>query len=378
MQQHPTQNSPWFIRLLAWPALVLYAVSLLLYSIPPANWWPMGIIGIGWPYLWFAFAALLLLLYRYRFAYRKFWLYSWCMGIIVMSNVWAVHPFAKKWAPQQAVGSLRIMQWNCEQLSGIDTFYHSLLPGRKEAEAFIRNANPDIIVMQDFQDYKSDALHSNIAFFRDTLGYAFMHFAPYFKDVKPWGVVEEGVVIFSKQPFLRSGKVQYPQREYAPYIAWADVLYNNKPVRIATTHFISMHLNLGVMPADTFGFILQQDTSVLVTGSKLKKLRYYQAYHTTQAQTLRAFVDTCTVPVVLGADLNSVPTSYVYRKVKGPLQDAFLETGFGWGKTYRKSNLPNLRIDYLLHHPQLQVLQMHSPTLRISDHKPLLADFRWL
>lgn len=377
MQQRHSTHSPFFIRLLAWPAMVLYVVGLLVYTVSPADCWPLGILSIGWPYAWVAFGVLIALLYWFRFSYRRFWLYSWLIGCIVMSNVWALHPFAKNWAPQQATGSLRIMQWNCEQLAGIDTFYHALLPNRKAAEQSIRSANPDIIVMQDFQEYQSGALHSNIAFIRDTLGYAFMHFAPYFKDVKPWGVVEEGVVIFSKKPFLRSGKVQYPQREHAPYIAWADVLFNNKPVRIATTHFVSMHLNMGVMPADTFGFILQQDTSILVTGDKIKKLRYYQAYHTLQAQTLRAFLDTCSVPVVLGADLNSVPTSYVYSKVKGPLQDAFLETGFGWGKTYRKSALPNLRIDYLMHSSALQVLQLYSPTLLISDHKPLLADFRW-
>lgn len=377
MQQHPIHNSPWFIRLLAWPALVLYAVSLLLYTIPPAHWWPMGILGIGWPYTWLAFGVLLLLLYRFRFAYRRFWLYSWCMGIIVMSNMWALHPFAKKWAPQQAAGSLRIMQWNCEQLAGIDTFYNRYSADRSAAVQYIRQQQPDVIMMQDFQDYKSPVLWSNLSLIRDTLGYPFVHFAPYFSDTKPWGTNTEGVIIFSRRPFIQTGRVQYPNREYAPYIGWADIAMNGKPVRLATTHFVSMHLNLGVLPADTFGFIYKQDTSVLVTGNKLKKLRYFQAYHTTQAQTLRAFLDTCAVPVILGADLNSVPTSYVYSKVKGPLKDAFLETGFGWGKTYRNSVLPNLRIDYLLHHPQLQVLQMHSHTLHISDHKPLVADFGW-
>lgn len=377
MQQRLTQSSPWFIRLLAWPALVVYAVSLLVYTISPTDWWLMGIIGIGWPYMWLAFGVLLLLLYWFRFRYRKFWLYGWLIGCIVMSNVWALHPFAKNWEPQQAAGSLRIMQWNCEQLAGIDHGYSPFHPDRFAAVAFIQQAKPDVIVMQDFQNYTSSALRSNLALFRDTLGYPYVHFSPYFSDPRPWGTNEEGVAIFSRKPFVHSGRVQYPNREYAPYIGWVDVQLQGKTLRIAGTHFTSMHLNLGEMPADTFGFIHQQDTAVLVTGDKIKKLRHFQAYHTIQAQTLRAFLDTCSVPVLLGADLNSVPTSYVYSKVKGPLQDAFLEKGFGWGKTYRKADLPNLRIDYLLHSPALQVIQLQSPTLLISDHKPLLADFRW-
>lgn len=377
MQKTGPTYSPMIIRLLAWISLVLYAIGLLVYTVSPVDWWPMGILGIGWPYLWLAFGLLLLLLYRFRFAYRRYWLFSWLLGIIIMSQVWALHPFAPKWSAEKATGTLRIMQWNYEQLSGIDTYYHRRLPQRKAAEQFIRQTRPDIIVMQDFQDYQSGALRSNIAFIRDTLGYRYMHFAPFFKDVKPWGYVEEGVVIFAQQPFVQSGLVQYPNREYAPYIAWADVLLQGKKVRLATTHFVSMHLNIGVMPADTFGFIYKQDTSVLVTGNTIKKLRHFQAYHTLQAHTLRAFLDTCPVPVILGADLNSVPTSYVYQRVKGPLHDAFLETGFGWGKTYRHSVLPNLRIDYLLHSSTLQVLQLQQPTLLISDHKPLVADFRW-
>ena len=73
------------------------------------------------------------------------------------------------------------------------------------------------------------------------------------------------------------------------------------------------------------------------------------------------------------ADLNSVPSSYVYNHISKGLADAFLQNGFGWGASYYGLS-PTLRIDVTLLSPQLKATQFSCPKLIASDHFPLVTD----
>ena len=86
-------------------------------------------------------------------------------------------------------------------------------------------------------------------------------------------------------------------------------------------------------------------------------------------------IDKSPYPPIVCLDMNDVPTSYAYWKIRGNLNDAFLEKGFGIGRTF-SSLLPTLRIDYIFAHPAMEVAQMATLNLRFSDHLPVIADFR--
>lgn len=79
--------------------------------------------------------------------------------------------------------------------------------------------------------------------------------------------------------------------------------------------------------------------------------------------------------MLICGDLNDLPGSYTYTKLKGNLKDAFAEKGFGLGRTYNQI-LPTLRIDYILYDPRLlQIRGFSSPVLSLSDHNPVIANF---
>lgn len=82
-------------------------------------------------------------------------------------------------------------------------------------------------------------------------------------------------------------------------------------------------------------------------------------------------------PVVVCADLNNVPYSYLYRQVRGDLRDSFMARGSGRGHTYG-SGLRSLRIDYILASKQL-VLVSHRlvDTQGLSDHQGVLVRLRF-
>jgi len=80
-------------------------------------------------------------------------------------------------------------------------------------------------------------------------------------------------------------------------------------------------------------------------------------------------------PVVITGDLNDVPNSYTYFKVRGSLKDAFLEKGYGIGRTFRSLS-PTLRIDYIFTDPRFSVAQFKREKKNYSDHYMIVADIR--
>jgi len=105
-------------------------------------------------------------------------------------------------------------------------------------------------------------------------------------------------------------------------------------------------------------------------------LAEFDAMHAEQAITIKRVLDSCNYPYVFCADLNSVPSTYVYHHLKSGLQDAFLQNGFGIGRTY-DSISPTLRIDVVLLNNQLKAVQHKTPVLHLSDHYPNITDFQF-
>ena len=70
-------------------------------------------------------------------------------------------------------------------------------------------------------------------------------------------------------------------------------------------------------------------------------------------------------------DFNDLPGSYVYSTIRGNLQDAFVENGFGLGWTFSDSVL-KFRIDHVLYDPSMEIksFRLYNKT-QGSDHFPL-------
>lgn len=71
--------------------------------------------------------------------------------------------------------------------------------------------------------------------------------------------------------------------------------------------------------------------------------------------------------------MNNSPFSFVYRNIKGNLQDCFEEAGKGFGQTYKFKYYP-ARIDYIFADPKLKVKRFESfPEFIYSDHFPIMT-----
>jgi endonuclease/exonuclease/phosphatase family metal-dependent hydrolase len=93
-----------------------------------------------------------------------------------------------------------------------------------------------------------------------------------------------------------------------------------------------------------------------------------------QANILSKKITATPYPTIVCGDFNDTPVSYTYHKIKGNLNDAFMEAGSGIGNTY-VGNFPSYRIDYFLYSNDFKVKNYKVPHIKLSDHYPIVCEF---
>lgn len=80
------------------------------------------------------------------------------------------------------------------------------------------------------------------------------------------------------------------------------------------------------------------------------------------------------IPSIVCGDMNDVPSSYVYRRLRGDYEDAFLSLGKGLGNTFHEG-IYNFRIDYIFFNNFVEPHLFSVDKIEKSDHYPILFKF---
>ena len=104
-----------------------------------------------------------------------------------------------------------------------------------------------------------------------------------------------------------------------------------------------------------------------------KRIRDYEA------RNVRRFIDEAHAegkPVIVTGDLNDWCRSDCFETLMGSdLKDAWWEGGNGFGWTYFGWNL-RLRLNHILYSDELELTDVEVIDTDLSDHKPLIANFK--
>lgn len=354
---------------------LLYGLACVSSFLPPSKYWYIALLGVGYAFLLIVLLGILIFWIVVR---SKWFILPFLVLVVSWKSInafFAFHLMAPSVITKQE-GTVRIMQWNVERFGQMRPGTKRNRTLRKQIFAYIRIQDPDILCMQEFfESNDPERFAENIPFFRDSLGFRYFYYA--MDHRRPDTAYEHGVAIFSKFPIKKTfrGKFDGPKEKKAneSYI-YADLNIHGQMVRIMTTHLQSL-----LFSPDEFKNledIKKGDDSTLVKSVGIfRKFRQAYGFRQDQANKVRKELDKSPYPAIITGDFNDLPHSYVYNRVKGDYQDAFTKKGFGVGRTY-SSISPTLRIDYTLLDPAFEIVQCRNPHPQLSDHFPLITDFR--
>ena len=353
------------------PTILVYLVSCFTPYIPPYNFWPLTFLTIGFPII---ALAVLSLLFTWFFINKKICLVVFILFFAGYKNLGSTFAFSVPTAFNYIKDSshLRVMSWNVKFFENASKHADSPTAERRKMINYIKKANPDVLLLQEYREVANPAIFSNLEVLRDTLGFKYFYVNNDLITEWSYGTSYEGCAIFSKYPLADTGKIVYPNLISGESVAYADVVINDEKVRFFSTHLLSMSL-FNSEEVKREGIFINRQRLVKNGRSRISLLKRYDSIHSRQAELFANVIARSPYPVIAAGDFNSVPTSYVYHTIKGKLHDAFLRKGFGFGQTYIALS-PTLRIDYILVEPGFKVIQATTPSYSASDHFPVVAD----
>ncbi len=324
--------------------------------------------SILFPYSLFGYLAWLLVV---LFFFRKWFPVFLLLLIPAWKNTHAVIGFHRNhgFSVKKNSDQLRILSWNVNNFLYGNVVNPATAGAQEKMLRFIKTTNADILCFQDYSEVPSFFGKANIAFIRDSLGYPFHYFSD---DCNSYGTI-----IFSRLPVLDSGHVKYTGKGSPESLAFISVPFQHDTLRIYNTHLHSMYLHSDHLTKDNIGYMemVKNDTDFLFHSSRFTRLEYFDKLHVSEAVLIKNELNKTTTPYIFCADLNAVPSGYIYHHISKGLDDAFLQAGSGFGGTYHRFSL-TLRIDVVLMAPHVMATQYFSPRLDLSDHYPIITDIQ--
>ena len=213
----------------------------------------------------------------------------------------------------------------------------------KSIESLIKAEQPDVLSLQEYHPHKKVDLSN---------------FRYKFEKLKG-NKTKYGQAIFSKYPIVNSGSVDFS--DTANNAIYADIVKNKDTIRIYNVHLQSSHINTNVEN-------LNKEESERL----FKRLQTTFEMQQDQAELFVQHKAKCTYKLIVTGDFNNTAYSYVYKQIKGDLQDTFELAGNGFGKTFDFKLFP-VRIDFILADESFTVNGFKSFDEKLSDHYPILA-----
>ena len=346
--------------------LILLVAACMSCYVSPAVAWLLPFLGLAFPIVIILVFIFLLIWALWR--KKMFW-----VNLTAIILCW---PFVRTivafhFSHDEEKG-IRFMSYN---VRNFDLYHWS---GNKKTRSrimsLIGKENPDIICFQEF--YTDDDEFRNMEYLRDSLGYKFHYlhvtYDKWFKNTSKmkWHHLRWGLATFSRYEIKDTGTVHFDEPG-SNQCTYADIDVNGKTLRIYNTHLQSMHL--GYDDYDTIEELSEnQNTQWYKVRNILRKMKHAYTKRAEQARGVHDHVTAYKGQKIVCGDFNDSPVSYSYQTIGNGLQDAFIQRGKGFGKSF-DTKLGWFRIDFILPDPSIQVNSYRTIRKSLSDHYPVLV-----
>lgn len=328
-----------FIFILNSAAATALLFSYLLPHIPPKTFPLLSVLSLGVPVL-IILNSIFLIYWILRL--KKQFLLSLLILILGYNYVAGFVKFSGEEVPENKDAGFNLMSYNVRMFNAYKWTDAEDIP--QQITSFVKEKSPDVLCVQEH--YVGAAELSRLY--------------PY-KYIKLKGKhAEFGSAIFSKFPIIKSHSVDFPHDGNNNAI-YTDVVINKDTLRIFNVHFQSLNIKPGIDD-------LQKEDSKKLLG----RIGHGFSMQQEQAEMMMKEVNNSPYKTIIAGDFNNTSFSYIYDMVKQDdrFNDAFLEAGSGFGKSFKLNYFP-LRIDFLLIEKSLNITGFEKFEVDYSDHYPI-------
>lgn len=340
----------------------LYLLVCLVPFLNPARFWFIAALGLVFPVLFVAMIFCLIVTAIMRSKWFFLSLTALLISFEQLSVLFGIN-LPKDVGDKKEV-SLRILSWNVSRWTENKNSMEGKPKNsfRNQMLDAIKIHGADVLCLQEFFEcYAPKFFPDNIQPL-EKMGYKYHYFSPASKTVN--NLFQTGLAIFSKYPITDSAYFKTVKGGHSEGFSYADIKFGGKTIRLFNTHLESIGMN-----RSDYQEVGKTETARSIF-SKLKRSYYLRSQ---QAIQLKQEMNKSPYPVVFCGDVDDVPNSYAYFKIKGNMQDAFLKKGFGLGRTFQFVS-PTLRIDYMMADKQFKIEQFSKLDYKYSDHYAQIMD----
>lgn len=330
----------------------LLLLSYLAPIVPPDYFWPLSFFGLAYLYLVLINVIFLVIWVLQRSKRLLLPLLSILIGFNHITNTFQLFP-----ASELKSKGVKILSYN------VHIFRYDLITNKTNNPKildYFKSSGADIICLQEATLLKTGKLSPKGI--KDAVpGINFYQLASSSSST--------GSITFSKYPIVNLGEIRFAGSENL--VLFSDIKINNhQTVRVYNCHFQSYSID-----PDDYTIIDSpgsgSDSKQILEAKKISyKLKIGLELRAFQARKVAEHIRKSPYPVIVCGDFNDTPVSYAYRKVRGDLKDAFVESGWGISNTYN-GKLPSFRIDYILYNQKFAVGEYKRDRVNFSDHFPI-------
>lgn len=336
-----------FLNLLVILALL---ISYLAVFIPPDTFWIPSFFGLAFPF--FVTANILFIIFWILVKPRLLF-----FSLVTVLIGWGFINRYVQISPRNTdKEGIKVVSYNIQNFAG------KKLADQKVSASkimdFLNKQNADIICLQDVRLSNNKIFNvANAA--KNLNSIKHFHFAG--------SGLSTGKVTFTRYPIIKMGEIKY--KKSSNMAIYTDVLIESDTVRIFNLHLQSYQIDPRKYEIlDSPGIDEEKDIKeIREIGGKLKKAFEARAG---QVREIRKLIEETHYPVIICGDFNDTPVSYTYHQLRGDLNDAFVGSGKGFGRTYI-GKLPSYRIDNIFYSDDFKSYNFQAYDFRASDHLPV-------
>lgn len=342
------KNLSWFNKGMFFLNILLVLLTFVAYLLPflaPTSFPILSVLTLFMP-LFFLLNALFFIYWAIQF--KKQLMVS---GLVLLMGITFINKFykfsQKDFSKEEK--DFTVMSYNVRLFNVFKWIERDDVP--TDILTFINDKNPDILCIQEY------STSANID----------LKIYPHRYIFTGGDQIKSGQAIFSKFPIIDQGNIVFPNSSNS--VVFADIKKGKDIIRVYNMHLQSIKISPDVNEIDENIDVINQQKSQKLIIRISKAFKQQQQ----QAELFKEHKIKSIYPTIICGDMNNSAFSYVYRNIKGKMQDSFEEAGKGFGETYKFRYYP-ARIDYIFADEKMKVKKFENfPAFFNSDHFPIMA-----